>query len=470
MDTIWMPEVDTRIKPKYRGVVQAIREAIGTGQLRPGDRLPPVRDLGWKLGMTPGTVARAYTLLTDEGVLIAEVGRGTFVAGRDKPQMPLNLLEIDSTPHNTGGDTDTVNLFSPALPDGGQARLIRSLLAEIASDPPSGVMHYPSRASAAPARAAMLHWLRSTPLGPLDQNDIVLSHGGQNGIMLVYQTVLKGRRPLILVEELSYPGFRRAAEVMRADVVPVKMDAHGLCPDSLAAAAERHPEAQLICTSPEVHSPTCGFTPQARREEIVEVARRYDLQIMEDDCYRMGLAQAPSYRQLAPERSWYVTSLSKTITPALRIGCAIGPRDQASALHRSAEHGFFGLATPLTDLAAKLLAHPELDAITARCRKGVEVYVKSAVNILGGYDLHWRADVPFIWMHLPGGWRASAFCRAAQMRGVRVRAAEEFAVRDAQSPHAVRMAINACVSLRSFEAGMERLRDLLDNPSDEIGV
>ena len=54
--------------------------------------------------------------------------------------------------------------------------------------------------------------------------------------------------------------------------------------------------------------------------------------------------------------------------------------------------------------------------------------------------------------------------------GVRVRAAEEFAARNAQAPHAVRMAINAGVSLRSFDAAMERLRVVLDNPSDEISV
>ena len=105
-----------------------------------------------------------------------------------------------------------------------------------------------------------------------------------------------------------------------------------------------------------------------------------------------------------------------------------------------------------------------------RTRKGVGDYVKVAVNTLGGYDLRWRADVPFVWLNLPEGWRASAFCRAAETRGVRVRAAEEFAARHAQTPHAVRMAINAGVSLGSFQAAMERLRDLLDNPSDEIGV
>lgn len=219
-----------------------------------------------------------------------------------------------------------------------------------------------------------------------------------------------------------------------------------------------------------MHSPTCGFSPLARRLEIVEVARRFDLQIVEDDCYRIGAAQEPAYRQLAPERGWYLTSLSKSITPALRLGCAIGPREMTSALHRAAEHGFFGLAKPITDLAAALLSHPQLDDVMMHTRNGVGEYVKVAVNMLGGYDLRWREDVPFVWLNLPEGWRASAFCRAAETRAVRVRAAEDFAARNAQTPHSVRMAINAGVSLKSFEAAMARLRDLLDNPTEEISV
>jgi DNA-binding transcriptional MocR family regulator len=140
------------------------------------------------------------------------------------------------------------------------------------------------------------------------------------------------------------------------------------------------------------------------------------------------------------------------------------------ALHRAAEHSFFGLATPMIDLAAALLAHPTLPAIMERSRQGVEGYVKVAVNALGAFDLHWRRDVPFVWLNLPQGWRASAFCRAAEEAGVQVRTAEEFAGRDCQSPHAVRLAINGGVPLDRFEAAMERLRHLLDNPPDQISV
>lgn len=477
MSTILASDTLDTAKPKYKAVVALIRDQIASGALQVDEKLPPVRELAWQLGITPGTVARAYTILTDSGALRAEVGRGTFVAAPKAkisdtwlPETPLNLMEMDVVTHGQGGDVFRVNLFSPHLPNGGQAALIRSLLAQVAQDPPSGVMHYPSRASARPAREAMVRWLSDVPIGPVDESDIVLCHGGQSAILLIYQTVLRGRRPTIFVEELAYPGFRRAAELVRADVVPVPCDADGIIPEALARLANAHPEAQLLCTSPEVHSPTCTFTPMHRRQAIVEVARKADLQIMEDGCYQMAKAEGVGYRQLAPERGWFITSLSKTITPALRVGCAIGPAGSSDALQRSAEHGFFGLATPILDLTVALLSHPSLDAVVSRSRKGVETYVKAAVNILGRYDLKWRKDVPLLWLHLPQGWRASAFCQAADKVGVQVRAAEEFADRDGQSPHAVRMAVNGGVSLRSFEAAMHRLCDLLDNPPNQFSV
>ena len=154
MGTIWSPELLDGQGPKYKAVMHVIRQRISDHDLTPGDKLPPVRDLAWSLGITPGTVARAYTLLTDDGTLTAEVGRGTFVAQPDE-KGPLYAdvpLEVDSATHNSEAQTWNVNLFSPHLPSVGQATLIRRLLAVVAQDPPSGMMHYPTRSGGAPAR------------------------------------------------------------------------------------------------------------------------------------------------------------------------------------------------------------------------------------------------------------------------------------------------------------------------------
>ena len=470
MNTIWVPTIEGIEGPKYKALAQAIRDAIDEGTLEVGHKLRPVRELAWDLKITPGTVARAYTLLTDEGVLEAAVGRGTFVAPLKEALNKVNYLDdVVIVPNTVDRRPDVVRLTSPQLPDVGQAALIQSLLGQVAANPRSGVMHYPNRETFKPARLAVKHWLSGTPLGALDEEDIVLSHGGQNGVSLALQSILKGKAPVVLVEELSYPGFRRAAALLRAQVISVPMDDQGMIPEAIAAISKSH-DVQAICTSPEVHNPTGLFTPIERREEIVEIARAHDIQIIEDDCYRMGASRAPGYRLLAPERGWYVSSISKTLTPALRIGFVVAPKPSVAALRRSAEHGFFGLATPLADLTALLLSDPRVADFAKQVNAIFSKYVQTCVNHLGAYELTWHEDVPFVWLKLPEGWRTSAFCQAAESARVQIRPAEEFAGREARALHAVRIGINAQIEHDHFEAAVCRLRKLLDNPPERIGV
>ena len=469
MDTILAHYVPGGGRSKFRDVVAAIHAAIAKGALAPGDQLPPVRDLAWKLDMTPGTVARAYAALTDEGMTEGQVGRGTFIA---QPSPPVQFVPepwFDAGLAAEAEADDQVSLFATALPDMGQVALIHDAFARLGSRPPRDLLAYPSRSGFEPARHAVLHWLSGAALGPIDHEDLVLSHGGQSGVSLVMQSVLHGRKPVVLLEELTYPGFRRAAQLLRADVVSVPMDAQGIIPEALAELAQKH-DAQLLCTCPEVHNPTGIFTPQSRRVQIAEVAAQLGLHILEDDCYRVGDARASSYRALLPNLGWYVSSLSKSLTPALRIGFAVAPRAHASTLRRAAEHGFFGLARPLADLTEDVLLRPETAEIAEKIRAQLQRYTRVAVNGLGGYDLRWGDDIPFLWLNLPDGWRAGSFTKAAAGRGVQLRSAEDFALRDARLPHAVRIGINAQIPLPRFESAIARLRDLLDNPPEGMVV
>ncbi|WP_170480491.1 PLP-dependent aminotransferase family protein [Ruegeria arenilitoris] len=467
MDTIW-PESLPRAKgAKYTLVADTIRKAIENKTLEVGAKLPPVRELAYRLRITPGTVARAYTILTDEGLLLAEVGRGTFVAPPKSPILDdvwsrqLHLLEEKNENH--------VSLFSPHLADVGQVALIRECLQKVAKADPWLFLNYPTRDAYKPMRQVVAEWLSDLPLGALTHDDIVLTHGGQNGLCLVFQTILQGAKPVVLVEDLSYAGFRRAGELMRAEVIGIRMDKWGVDPDAMDHVLRQTP-AQAVCVSPEVQNPTGLHTPLERRKEIVEVARRHNVQIVEDDCYRMGEAREPSFRALAPERGWHVSSISKILTPALRIGFAIAPRERSADLRRSAEYGYFGLAQPLAELTRLLLSDPRTREVASDVRKRMGEYVRVAVNVLGGFDLNWAPDVPFLWLNLPAGWRSAAFSRAAEREGIQLRSADEFALRDGRAPNAVRIAINGHVSLNRFENAMVRLRTLLDNPPEQISV
>lgn len=467
MGTIWPDTLPAAKGSKYTLVAEAIRKAIENKSLEVGAKLPPVRELAYKLSITPGTVARAYSILTDEGLLSAEVGRGTFVAPPKKPVLDdvwsRQLYKLEEQ------DDQHVSLFSPRLPDVGQVSLIRECLVKIAQGDPAMFLNYPTRDAYAGVRKAVVEWLSPLPLGHLGADDIVLTHGGQNGLCVVFQSILSGPKPVVFVEDLSYAGFRRAAELMRAEVVGIRMDKWGIDPMSLDLAARQVP-AQAVCVSPEVQNPTGSFSPLERRKEVIEVARKHDLQIVEDDCYRIGEPRAPSYRALAPERGWHVSSISKSLTPALRVGFAIAPVEQAARLRRSAEYGYFGLAQPLAELTRLLLSDPRARQLALDVRRRMSEYVRVAVNTLGAFDLVWDPDVPFLWLRLPSGWRSAAFTRAAERTGVQVRSADEFALRDGRAPNAVRIAVNAHVSLARFEDAMQRLRGLLDNPPEQISV
>ena len=96
--------------------------------------------------------------------------------------------------------------------------------------------------------------------------------------------------------------------------------------------------------------------------------------------------------------------------------------------------------------------------------------VKEAVNILGQWDIRWRPDVPFIWLRLPQGWRASSFARACGDRGIRIKAADEFSLPEGRAPHSVRVGLNPNISDAEFEAALSTMSGLLASPPVNVDL
>ncbi|HRO13976.1 MAG TPA: GntR family transcriptional regulator, partial [Paracoccus sp. (in: a-proteobacteria)] len=107
----------------------AIRHAVREGELPAGARLPAVRDLAWRLKVTPGTVARAYQLAARDGLIDSHVGRGSFVRGTADPalQPMLTVRSADAL-----RDDGPVDLRLPQLPDVGQVAAIRAAMHAVA--------------------------------------------------------------------------------------------------------------------------------------------------------------------------------------------------------------------------------------------------------------------------------------------------------------------------------------------------
>lgn len=474
MSTIFEIKPGEAAGAKYKRIASAIAERVERGDLSPGERLPAVREVAWRLEVTPGTVARAYSLLVDQGVLVATVGRGTFVADRRKASGPASPSTSVGRPAAASAPQPTawpelVDLRSPNLPDVGQSRAVRDAMRAAADDPEASYEAYPGQSSDLKARVAAAEWMASKLIGPFTADDVVLANGGQNAILVALQAILRGPAPVILAEDLSYAGFRRAARLLRAEIIGLPSDQAGVRPDALLQACKAG-DVQVFCTSPDTHNPTVHRTGLERRRELAAAAESAGLQILEDDCYTLDGGDLPGYRALAPDHGWYVSSLSKELTPSLRFGYLVPPKSWLAPAKRVAGQSFFGLATPVTETVARFLPDAAARRLPARMREEIGALVQIAVNVLGSFELSWRAGVPFLWLALPQGWRASTFCRAAEREGVLVRSADDFILLDGSAPNAVRIAINGRIDPKCFEAALTRLARLLSAPPQDIEV
>lgn len=460
-DTIWQAATADAGRSKYKALARVIRDRITAGDLAEGQKLPPVRDLAYQLGVTPGTVARAYSLLTDDDVLQAEVGRGTFVAGTARPKKSLDVPLIFTV------DEQTADFRSSRVPDVGQGAIIDDALIRLGRSHARRHIDYPTDETDLHARQAVVDWIGADRIGSFDADDVMLGNGAQNCCIMALQNVLHGAQPVILTEELAYPGARHAARLLRAKIVGVAMDDEGIIPDALIEAYRTH-GGQVLLTAAEVHSPTTTRTSFARKKAIAAIAERFGLTIIEDDCHTTAPTDIPAYRALLPDRAYFLTSLTKSVSGALRFGFVVAPSGGGKDLRRVAQSSFYGVAQPIIDVCTDLMTSGE----AARIREAVMVQtamrVRMAVNKLGRWDLRWREDAPFVWLQLPTGWRASGFAIACERQGVTIRPADEFALSDAMAPNAVRLAVNTCVSEDRYLAALDCMDRLLGNPTMRI--
>lgn len=320
-------------------IYRALRDAVLDGRLRPGERVPPTRELAARLEVARATVTTAYERLTAEGYLVSRVGSGTFVAavtgapgirrstpgaahpapawrGRDDP--------LWSEPHPVAYDFG-VGTPDPALfPLADWRRYVdaelRGRLLRTA--------HYGDPAGVERLRSGIARHLGLARSVVADPDDVLVTSGAQQAFDLIGRVVL---RPgdTVAVEDPGYPPVRQLFETMGARVVPVPVDDDGLRVDLL-------PPARLVYVTPSHQFPLGGVLPIERRVALLEWAARHDAVIVEDDYdseYRFRSRPLDPLQRLdADGRVVYVGTFSKTMLATLRLGFLVAPPSLLPAL------------------------------------------------------------------------------------------------------------------------------------------
>lgn len=468
--TIWTPDLTNRAGPKYRSIAEILAEDIASGVLSPGDRLPTHRDLAWRLGVTVGTVSRAYALAQERGLISGEVGRGTVVQeiGVERARMSLEdgfecppVATYFAPPVERPAGADLIDMGRNFPTDPRTAGMIADALRRMAVPklindlesyhPPNGLrMH----------RQAAAAWLAELGIDA-DAGTVLITSGCQHALSVAMAGLCKpGDR--ILMEELTWPGAAQLAQSLGLSVATVTLDGEGIRPDAFEEAC-RQGAVRLLYTVPTLQNPTTATMSEQRRREIVEIARRHDVLLVEDGVFGFLSSDAPPpIHALAPDITLHATSLSKAVTPSLRIGYLAAPEALVSPLATVIKATMLMPPTLGAQLAAELILSGAAGLAAQRQRQFAADRQRLARQILGGYIGETNPDASQIWMELPPQWTPQQFADAAMARGVSVNAGGSFMpAPTGGEPSNVRVCLATESSRERIEGGLHILADLV---------
>jgi DNA-binding transcriptional MocR family regulator len=390
-------------------IVDVIEAAIGAGELVPGEKLPPTRELAELAGVNHLTAARAYRRLAELGLVAGRVGKGTFVraAAPVAGEEPRGSASDSAWQHyllpedrETYGDRILVEMFGHGAADDVIPLMVgypspelfpREQLAEITAEvlreEGDRALQYGDVEGVPELRTELAKLGRRW--GGVDQpGEIVCTSGARQGLTLAARAMLRPGD----VAACESPSFIAPIESLRdvgARVLPVPMDEQGLDTEALEQLLRRH-EIRVLAIQPRLHNPTGRDLAPERRERLVDLARRHGFFILEDGVYsdlRFEGEPTPSLRALDRDHVVYVDSLSKTVAPGLRMGWVAASGPVLDRILREKRNDDMAGVTLAQLVIARYLAGGEYGALV---EGAIRFHQERCEALLGAVDKHLR--------------------------------------------------------------------------------
>lgn len=433
--------------PVHERLAEAIEALISSGAYRAGDRLPTHRRIAGDAGVAIGTVTKAVEILRRRGLVRGEVGRGTFVSALPADPDPVIDLTINSPPPVIDeaallAAAERATRRAEALPSGGYADL-------------RGTVEQ---------RTTIAAWLARTRL-EVAEDAIILCTGAQHAIHLAFAD-LREASTAIATESATFSGAISAAANLGMTLRPVEHDAEGMIPADLDRVLADG-ACRIVYTTPVCQNPLGFETGEARRKEILEVCARRDAVLVEDDIYGLYAAKGRcTYKALAPERVYYLTSLSKCLTPLVRLGVLAPPADRRAAVARRLRAEAWGAAPFALELGCAMIElgidRTAGDLLRAEARERAAL----AMRLLRLDSLPMPHGAPHVWLAM-SSLEAERLARRASEHGVRLTPPDATAIGSAGSG-GVRLCILAPRHRGILERALGIVAELRSTPDDII--
>ncbi len=470
-------------EPLYRQISQRVREAIVSGELTEGTRLPTERALAHELGVNRTTVMNAYNQLASEGFIEGHVGRGTLVKHgyiREdeyfEQEMPSWLFELAAGEElalgadarvlselTTIDDQEEVISFasgSPA-PDMLPGTLIRTIIdEELAGAIQRALGYCPVEGLQSLRRSiAMRMRRRDVIVGP---HNILILSGSTQGIGLIARLLLNPGDEVV-VETPTYLGAVQAFRALGARVIGIPVDNDGMRVDLLESILARR-TPRFIYTQPTFQNPTGTVMSSERRHRLLTLARRYQIPIIEDDPYGElyfgDKAPQPLKALDTSDYVLYLSTCSKILAPGLRVAWLAAPEQMIERL--SLHKQVFDLNTNAIGqwLVAEIMKRGALDEHLPLVR---QQYKQKRDLMLRAIRTCWpgeiRVNTPdggfHLWCRLPITLGARTLLRETAQHHVAFVVGEPFHV-DGGGHHAIRLSFSSPLT-RNIETGIQRI-------------
>ncbi|WGF89536.1 MocR-like ectoine utilization transcription factor EhuR [Marinivivus vitaminiproducens] len=456
--TIWQPDASSLTRPAFLSLAAQIARAVASGQLRPGERLPTQRRMAEELGLSVQTVSRAYDELVRRGLVSGETGRGTFVrAQRSEPDPPF----IPERPH----DVVDLSILKP-VGEALHVERLKATLADLAGDlaPNLALSFRPSNIFAR-HRAVAVDWLRRCGL-EVSPGQVCLTNGATAG-MTVALMAAAPPGATVATEALGHHTLIALAAYLGQKLEGIAMDEDGIRPDALARACAAG-TIRALFVQPTGVGPTGLVMSAGRRSDLVAVARRFDLVIIENDPLGPLVEDRPApFAALAPERTCHVTTFTKPVMPGLRTGYLTVPDRLVGAVaNRHLVTNW--IATPLIAEIATRWAEDgtALDLVRWQ-RKALGRRHAIARSVLSEHAVTTSPNALHVWLPLADGRDEAEFVAQVRRRGVAIAPGRSFRIDAPSHPPAVRIALGSTTE-GELRAGLSVVAELLQSAPEPI--
>ncbi|MFG2370119.1 PLP-dependent aminotransferase family protein [Streptomyces sp. NPDC048504] len=416
----------------YRRIADRIADDIASGRLRPGQRLSPQRAFARRHGIAGSTAGRVYAELVRRGLVVGEVGRGTFVRAAAAGPYGRAIVEAATTaPVN-------LELNYPSAP--GQSELLAPALAPLLRPDVLTEALRPAPATGTAAAREATADLLATPAWRPVPDRVLFSGNARQAIAATLASLVRpGGR--VGVEPLTYPLVREIAGRLGVTLVALEADGGGLRPESVVAAHRTAPLSALYL-QPTLHNPTSVTTSEPRRREIADAVRELGLPVVEDRIWSFLHPDSPApLAAYAPGLVHVVDGLSKRVAPGLTVGFLVVPEGRVEAVGAAIRSGGWSAGRFALEAGMRWITDGTVARLVDTKREGAAARHRLVVEELGEFAV--RADplTYYAWWELPAPWRADTFTGAAAAHGIAITPGTAFSVDPKVTPDAVRLGL-----------------------------